>query len=736
MNTQLLPVREGKMLPLPHFPAAYQCVIFRNWGLVPADRIARVLGTDMDMLRRCAGQLGLPEDAEASPDWLTKGYITIIHYNWHILTYEDLCILLDWPLEKLAYVLREDDFLEVKLGNFKPGVQDCRYRALTEVEQEQTRAIGRMVSEMLERLPPVTAKPFGFAPFFRMRGEAPMVLTKPRYEERFIYSYCALYGDTFLDKRLLEESFPNELLAGYASLGVTGVWVHIVLYTIVPYPFDPKLSDGWRERQEGMRYLTEKLRRYGLKLFLYFNEPRSMPDAFFREHPKLKGMGSGGYGTLCISRPEVQEYLRDSVAMLAENIPLLGGFFTITASENMTNCYSHVPYGEKSPCPRCASISHADSFALVNRLVWEGVSSVSDSIRVIAWSWGWDMACAREVIEKLPREVAVMNVSEQGAQKRIGDTVTSVLDYSISVEGPGEYARRNWMYAHRFGHKAYAKLQANNSWEIAAVPYLPVFEKTYRHIRRLAEAGEARPDGLMLSWSLGGYPSPQLKLISAFYEEEADMPSMEEVYGRMFPGADVHILAEAFHRFSEAFDAYPFHISSAYLGLQEHAPDNLLFEQPSGFEATMTGFPYAALEGWRAIFPEATYVSQLKAMSNGWREGLEILRPACEAGTDPLLRELWDCAEICDCHFRSMYLQCQYVRIRDGHIQEVSTTMEEILQEEESICLRVAAIQAHNPMIGYESANHYFYYRNVLLEKVISCRYLAVRNSVSDIASA
>lgn len=62
--------------------------------------------------------------------------------------------------------------------------------------------------------------------------------------------------------------------------------------------------------------------------------------------------------------------------------------------------------------------------------------------------------------------------------------------------------------------------------------------------------------------------------------------------------------------------------------------------------------------------------------------------------------------------------------------------MEEILQEEESICLRVAAIQAHNPMIGYESANHYFYYRNVLLEKVISCRYLAVRNSVSDIASA
>lgn len=723
MNVQLPPIKEN-ILSIPHFPAVYQCVIFRNWGLVPTERIAKVLQTDVETLRQCAVQLGLQQEPEVSGDWNTKGYITIIHYNWHILSYEDICVLLDWPLHKLAFVLREDDFLEVKLGGFKPMVPDCRYRLLRESEQEETAAIGRMVRDTLAKLPPVTVKPFDFTPFFRMHGGEPMVLSDARYEERYVYSYCALYGDTLADKALLDRSFPDELLEAYAALGITGVWIHIVLYTIVPYPFDGSLSEGWETRQEGMRYLTEKLQKYGLRLFLYFNEPRSMPDTFFEKYPQLKGMTEGSYSSLCVSRPEVQDYLRDSAAMLARNIPLLGGFFTITASENLTNCYSHVPYGKKSPCPRCADMSHADSFALVNRLVWEGISGVSDSIRVIAWTWGWDPRDAQKVIEKLPKEIAVMNVSEQGVRKEIENTVTDVLDYSISIEGPGEYAMGNWKCAHQNGHKAYAKMQINNSWEIAAVPYLPVFEKIYRHIRRLTEAEEARPDGLMLSWTLGGYPSATMQLLSAFYEKGDGVPALSEIYGKMFKGVDVSVLTEAFHLFSEAFDRYPFYIETAYRGPQEHAPANLLYEKPSGFDATMTGFPYDDLEHWRSIFPVETYMHRLKGMSDQWHAGVELLRPLCQTSADPILQELWDCAETCDCHFRSMYLQCQFVCKRDGRPTEDSLSIQEILKEEEAISLRVAAIQAHNPTIGYESSNHYFYYRNVLLEKVINCRYL------------
>ena len=724
MNVTLPMLREDKKLETPYFPAGFQTVIFRNWGLVPPERIAKVIGTNVDTVRECAIMLGLPGEPAVSNDWLTKGYITIIRYNWHILSCEDICILLGWTKERLAYSLKEDDFLLTKLGYFKPSVQDYQYRSLNEKEKSRTLEICSMVKNALSKIPKNIIQPFDFVSHFRLYAEEPRVISDPRYEERYIYSYCALYGDTLLDRKLLDESFPDELLEAYASLGITGVWIQIVLYTLVPFPFDEHLSEGWEERQKGMKYLTEKLNKYGLRLFLYFNEPRSMPNAFFEQYPNLKGMEEGNFSTLCVSVPEVQDYLRDSVSMLVQNVPLLGGFFTITASENLTNCHSHLLHGAKTTCPRCAHMSYADSFALVNRLVWEGVSRVSDTARVIAWNWAWNPKDTPEVIRQLPKEVAVMNVSEQGISKLIGDTPTSVYDYSISVEGPGEYALETWKYAHQKGHKTYAKLQMNNSWEMAAVPYLPVFEKIYRHMCKLVEAKEAGPDALMLSWTQGGYPSLILRFISEFYEKQEQVPSLEDIYHRLFKKEQVPILAQAFHLFSEAFDKFPFYVTTAYRGPQEHAPANILYEKPSGFDATMTGFPYDDLEWWRSRFPRDTYMKQLRLMSEQWHSGAKILRALCENSEDPILRELWDCVEACDCHFRSMYLQCQFICLRDGYVTEDSLSIREVLEEEKTISLRTAIVQTRNATIGYESANHYFYYQNALLEKMINCEYL------------
>ena len=113
----------------------------------------------------------------------------------------------------------------------------------------------------------MTAKPFDFCPMFALRREKTVTDETPRFEERYCYSYCALYGDTFLDKNLIDESFPDELLSAYRNAGITGVWTHIILYTVVEFPFDKSFSTGFEERQKGMRYLTEKLAKYGLKLF-------------------------------------------------------------------------------------------------------------------------------------------------------------------------------------------------------------------------------------------------------------------------------------------------------------------------------------------------------------------------------------------------------------------------------------------------------------------------------------
>ena len=715
MYVQLPPVQD-KSMSLPHFPAAYQAVIFRNAGIVPVERIAKVIGTDVQTVCREAEKLGF-DSVEADPAWQKKGYISIIRANWFLLDYDGLCTLLGWTIQQLSFTLREDDFLDVKLGRFKPSTPDVRIRPLTPDEEARTADIRSIVKEALDSLPADRVAPFDFTPGFNATDYAAQ---GRGFEERIVYSYCSLYGDTFTDRRLIDESFPDELLSAYQRLGITGVWTHIVLYQVTPFPFDPTISEGWEKRQEGMRYLTEKLAKYGIRLFFYFNEPRTMPEAFFTAHPELRGAVNGEISTMCIRHPDVQAYLYGGVKQLCENVPLLGGFFTITASENFTSCHSH---NYPAPCPRCAAYSPAETYALVNTIVRDAVRSVSDSIRIIAWSWGWNPADAPEIIRLLPKDVAVMNVSEQGVKKLIGGTETSVLDYSISVEGPGEYAKDVWRRAHESGHRAYAKLQLNNSWEMSTVPFIPVLERTHRLLTRLIQAGESSPDGLLLSWTLGGYPSPTLALVSAFNAAEGSVPSLAEIYEKLYPGCDISAISEAIHLFSEAFEEYPFHISCAYSGPQQCAPANLLHPVPTGLSATMTGYPHDDMDGWRGIFPIDTYVSQLKKLSDMWNEGLGILRPACAGHeTEPAIKLLSDCAEVCGCHFRSMYLQCMYVLARDG---KADADIPAILAEEEAIARRVMLVQARNAAIGYESSNHYFYHTNALLEKLINCRYLS-----------
>ena len=52
-----------------------------------------------------------------------------------------------------------------------------------------------------------------------------------------------------------------------------------------------------------------------------------------------------------------------------------------------------------------------------------------------------------------------------------------------------------------------AKVQFNNTWEISAVPYIPVPQLIVKHCENLRKAGVS---GLMAAWTCGGYPSPNL----------------------------------------------------------------------------------------------------------------------------------------------------------------------------------------------------------------------------------
>ena len=206
--------------------------------------------------------MGLDGPPAITPDQQRRSYISVIKRNWHLLPYEQLLELLGWSPAELAYTLREDDFLFVKLGNGKPRCQRLRYAAPGAGDLEPgTGNRDRVVRDQF---------PLGVAargePLFRFVSELSRQPARrkaaPRSENlRFCYSYFALYGDPLLDTQT--DPYPDGFLARLAEVGVNGVWMQAVLYKLSPFPWDPQLSAGWQERLKNLRVLARRLRKHG-----------------------------------------------------------------------------------------------------------------------------------------------------------------------------------------------------------------------------------------------------------------------------------------------------------------------------------------------------------------------------------------------------------------------------------------------------------------------------------------
>ena len=131
------------------FPDALSAFVWRNWPVVPAERLADAIGASVADLEAVARDMGLPVPQPAvSPLWRRKGYITVVRRNWHLLPYCQLKHVLDMSGKELAFSLTEDDFLFVKLGNTKPFCSPIAYSAgMAERGRERRRALARVLAE-------------------------------------------------------------------------------------------------------------------------------------------------------------------------------------------------------------------------------------------------------------------------------------------------------------------------------------------------------------------------------------------------------------------------------------------------------------------------------------------------------------------------------------------------------------------------------------------------------------
>lgn len=707
-------------LNFPHFPTRLHGFVWRNWNLVEPARLAKVLGTSESNVSELAVSMGLPPAKAVQPEWRRRGYITLIRRNWHLLPYDQLLELLDMPAERMEYLLREDDFLFAKLGNHKPRCEWLTYAVPDASAAARAAQIKRLVQDHFGgRLAEPEDPRFSFVARFSQPVASPRRVA-PSTQLRYIHSYFAVYGDPLSDPSL--DPYPDGLLQALADRGVNGVWLHAVLRDLAPGGDTfPEFGAGHERRLDNLRKLVERAKRFGVDVYLYMNEPRAMPAAFFASRPDMGGVREGDNVTLCTSDDRVRKWITAALTHVFKSVPGLGGVFTITASENLTSCASH--FGQKN-CPRCKARAGPEIVAELVRAMETGVHAASPEATVIAWDWGWPDDWAAPVIEKLPKSVWLQSVSEWSLPIERGGVRTAVGEYCLSAVGPGPRATRHWQLARAAGLKTVAKVQLNNTWELSAVPCLPVMDLVADHCAGLASR---HVDGMMLSWSLGGYPSPnldvarRLSVAGASRDEALDAVARERYGDAALPHA-----RRAWTLFGKAFGEYPYDGGVVYTCPVQFGPSNLLYAGKTNYPATMIGFPYDDLARWRGPYPAGVFAAQFEKLATGWDEAIGELgaaSPQVPADKQHNLAEDVLLARAAGLHFRSVANQARFVIARDAQTPD-RAAMAKALREELTAAKELFKLARQDSRVGFESSNHYYFVPQDLIEKVINCQFL------------
>ena len=324
----------------------------------------------------------------------------------------------------------------------------------------------------------------------------------------------------------------------------------------------------------------------------------------------------------------------------------------------------------------------------------------------------------------------------------VGSVSSYMKDYSIAYPGPSERTFRVWEMAERRGLKTAAKIQLNNSWEGAAVPYIPALNLVDLHLRNLLDA---KVRSVVVSWTLGGCPSTPnlLRLRDFIWKTEGAPRSLLDfaraVYGEGASGK----VCMAWKLLSDALQKFPHNIPVLYYSPLHMGPANLLYSSYSDYRATMVSFPYNDLSRWRGIYTEDIFVEQFKKLSEDWAKGVDLLdgiEPPANRRQRAALKDLTGVARANYCHFRTTCLQACFIIQRDrlyrlagldGIIRknperaEVIKGILAILAEEIELAKTLRLLARHDSRLGFEATQHYYYRAEDLMEKVLNCEALS-----------
>ncbi|MDD3725944.1 MAG: hypothetical protein PHI44_01930 [Candidatus Ratteibacteria bacterium] len=576
------------------------------------------------------------------------------------------------------------------------------------------------------------------------------------------------YGDFY--GRDIEDSVknhPDHYLEEIGREGFGAVWLHCILRDIVSSDVFPEFGKKENQQIPALNRMVEKAGRYGLKVFLYFCEPRGLreEDPFWKNNPDVKGQSaefqgtppfSGRYYALCSSTQKVKDYLYQSSYNLFKKVPGLGGVFMITASEFHTHCYSHYPKwrlkftdplmdewaAKPFECKRCDKREPHQVVSEVITLINKGIKDASPDARVIAWNWSWyiiEPDPQEKLISSLPQDVILQGDFERGGYKKVLNKQLDIDEYSLSYTGPSPRFKKLFCLAKDRGMKVTAKLQVGSTHELVTVPYIPVPYKIAEKLYRMRKMGV---DGFLGCWIFGGDISPMSKVAGKMSGRHSLTPSnaVKEVAIEEFGKEQAGYVIKAWRYFSDAWENYPFSIPFLYSSPVNYATaypftlkDKEMREIPSWLPLPRDKNGHLisgdTLNGWIRPFSSAFVIRAFKKLLSEWGKGIDVLKEGKEYLEEPRYKKELDLAVHIFLLIRSTINIIEFYRLLKRYNsgdKVVQKELKKLLKDEVVIVESDMEIIKRNSDFGYHPEAHEYFitekdltYKAALLKRQI-----------------
>lgn len=530
--------------------------------------------------------------------------------------------------------------------------------------------------------------------------------------------------------------YPDHYLNKIAHDGVNGLWLTIEFKDIVKTTLTPVVDPTREQRLEKLRATVAKCRRYGIDVFVFCIEPRVMdPDhPLLQAHPEIGSKTTGTGKLFCPFPAASQQYLYEAVNDIFTQVPNLGGLINISFGERSTTCLSGADEQWRLTCPTCSAKSPGEILEASLSAMEKGMHAANPRARFISWLYvpengtgpQRDLSPLQEMAAHTPPGVICQINFESGGQRDQLGKPRHAGDYWLSYIGPSAVYQDVANGVAESRGELGAKLQACNSFEVSTVPYVPVPGNLYQKYAQMRSLGVT---SVMQCWYIGSLPSLMNRAAASVLpfapegqnEEDVLLPLARRDWGAQHAPEVVR----AWNRFAEAYSNYPLTNAFQYYGPMHDGiawPLHLMPVHQNLSPVWKLEYPPSGDRIGECFSGSHTLEEMLelcRRMSDGWQEGLQILRTLKPEYTgEPVRMQDLATAEALGIQFRSGYNILRFYDLRErvlyGGTEAAPALLEKlraIVNEEIENTTAMVALCAQNPYLGFQAeAEGYKYF--------------------------